>query len=419
MTLSASKEATSSSYNKLDGSIINTIRKGVHDLWHLISVRPGYYPTSVRDAVVRLVANSAIPLEILDETSSTESVSEDQLEVPGPPTPHLLDYDWRLTRRMVSKLLTRPLELSNSAGRVLLSGVPSIYMLAENQRLADRISLLDRDNPIAASETSYHSDGTVYGCDLIHRVPSLPPVHVVLADPPGYVGEAVGFLRGASQSCVRDTALLSFALDGVRKEIRDERRQIIARAEALGLGYVGIETVALSYATPFFERNVLRASGFQQVALAWRFGKTGSSLPKNGSVNTDGSVWDEVTIDGVRFRVQHVEGDGFVAPRLKKLVEGDILPTISRRVDRPNQVLLWASGNRIFRCNGASVFTAILRAVRDLEHPIAAIQSLVSHLINDSQVRLIQLTASQVERIVHTEVLEMKDLIQETAVGNT
>ena len=134
--------------------------------------------------------------------------------------------------------------------------------------------------------------------------------------PPWYVDEAVGFLRGASQSCVRGgTVLLSFAPDGMKPEIRDERMQIIARAEALGLSYVGIENLALSYATPFFERNALHASGFQQVAPAWRrgdlltFRKAGSTFPKNGSVNTDGSVWDEVSIDGVRFRVRHVEGE--------------------------------------------------------------------------------------------------------------
>ena len=50
-----------------------------------ISVLPGYYPTSIRDAVGRLVANSVIPPAILDEASSTESVSETQLEVPGLP----------------------------------------------------------------------------------------------------------------------------------------------------------------------------------------------------------------------------------------------------------------------------------------------------------------------------------------------
>ena len=264
MKLSTSNEAIPSAYEiNLDRSIVGAVSEGVHDLWHLIAVLPGYYPTSIRDAVRRLVANSAIPPTILDETSPTEAASESQLEIPGLPTPHPLDYDWRFTKRTASELLTRLFALTNHAERVLLLGVPSIYVLAENQRLADRFTLLDRNNPVAPSGTSHYSGGTVYGCDLMHGVPSLPPANAVLADPPWYVDEAVSFLRSASQSCVSGaTILLSFAPDGMRPEIRDERRLIIARAEALGLSYVGIETLALSYATPFFERNALRASGF-------------------------------------------------------------------------------------------------------------------------------------------------------------
>ena len=421
MTLSTSNKATSSAYEiNLDRSIVDAVREGVHDLWHLISVLPGYYPTSVRDAVGRLIANSEISPAILDEASPTKSVSETQMEVPGLPTPHPLDYDWRFTRRTASELLTRLLALSSPAERVLLLGVPSIYVLAENQGLADRIILLDLNNPLTVSETSHNSGGTVYGCDLMHRVPSLPPVHAVLADPPWYVDEAVGFLRSASQSCASGaTILLSFAPDGMRPEIRDERRQIIARAGSLGLSFIGIEHLAVSYTTPFFERNALIASGFRQVALDWRrgdlltFRKTGTSFPNLDSVNEDGGVWDEVTIDGVRFRVRRVEGDGFADPQLKKLIEGDVLPTVSRRDGRRNQALVWTSGNRVFGCDGASVFAAILSAVQASEHPTAAVQDLVPQPINDLQARLIQSTASQVERIVHTEVREMMDFAQE------
>ena len=424
MTLSTSNKAKSSTYEiNLDRSIIDAVREGVHDLWHLISVLPGYYPISVRDAVRRLVASSEIPPAILDEASSTKLVSEAQLEVPGLPTPHPLDYDWRFTRRTASELLTRLLALSNPAERVLLLGVPSIYMLAENLRLADRIILLDRHGPHTLSETRHRAGAAVYGCDLMHGVPSLPPVHAVLADPPWYVDEAVGFLRSASQSCDSGaTILLSFAPDGMRPEVPDERRQIIARTEAFGLSFIGLEHLALSYATPFFERNALRASGFRHVALDWRrgdlltFRKTRSPFLNDGSVRAGDGAWDEVSIDGVRFRVRCVEGDGFADPRLKKLVEGDILPTVSRRDDRRNQALVWTSGNRVFRCDGAAVFTAILRAVQANEHPTAVVQDMVPQPINDSQARLIQSTASQVERIVRTEVREMKDFAQE-AVG--
>lgn len=425
MTLSSSREAASFDYEvNLHRSIVSAIRNGVQDLWQLISVLPGYYPTSIRDAARRLAADSVIPPTILNEAPPIGSTSEADLEVPGLSTPHPLDYDWRFTRKTAGELLTRLLTLTDPEGRVLLLGVPSVYVHAKNQRLNDRVILLDQNSPVGSSDASHHSGGTVYGCDLIRGLPSLPPVHAVLADPPWYVNEAVGFLRAASQSCVRGgTVLLSFAPDGMRPGIRDERMEIIVRAEALGLSYVGIDSLALSYATPFFERNALRASGFRQVFPAWRrgdlltFRKTGRSSAETGPVNADGGVWDEVSIDGIRFRVRRVEGHGFSDPRLKKLVEGDVLPTVSRRDARRGQVLVWTSGNRVFRCNGASVFMAILRAVQASEDPTAAVQDLVPSVINDSQARLVQSTASQVDQIVRTEAQEMKDFAQESAVS--
>ena len=42
MTLSISNMALSSNYeSNLDKSIVNAVRGGAHDLWHLISVLPG------------------------------------------------------------------------------------------------------------------------------------------------------------------------------------------------------------------------------------------------------------------------------------------------------------------------------------------------------------------------------------------
>ena len=128
----------------------------------------GYYPTLVRDAVDRLIANSVIPPAISDEASKTDSEPEPQLEVPSLPVPHPLDYDWRFTKRTAGELLKKLLALTNSTDCVVLLGAPSIYVLAEKQRLADRLILLDRNNPLANSEVSSQSGGTAYCCDLMH-----------------------------------------------------------------------------------------------------------------------------------------------------------------------------------------------------------------------------------------------------------
>ena len=417
MTLSISNMAPPSSYdNDLDHSIVNAVREGAHDLWHLISVLPGHYPTVVRDAVARLISNSVIPAGIGDEAPETDPGQHSQLEVPGLSVPHPLDFDWRFTRGTAGVLLEKLDALTRSANPAALLGTPSVYVLAKTQGLAHRFILLDQNTSLANSEACSLSGGKVFCCDLMHGVPSLPLVHAVLADPPWYVDEAVGFLRTASQiSTSGATILLSFGPDGMRPGIPGERKRIIAEAEAMGLSLTGIHHLALSYATPFFERNALHASGFKQVAPAWRrgdllsFQKVNDLYSPKHFANGDDRTWTEVTIDGVRIRVRRGGIKCFANPRLEKLVPGDILPTVSRRDDRRQQVEVWTSGNRVYRSAGTHTLTVLLHALQASENPTAAVQRVLHQPMNDLQIRLVDSTVSQVKQIVQTECREMKD----------
>ena len=417
MINSISSLAPSSSYDSyLDRSIVNAVREGAHDLWHLISVLPGFYPTLVREAVARLIGTSLIPEGVRDEAPQTDSEPHAQLVVPGLPVPHPLDFDWRFTLGTAGVLLERLDELSRSANPVALLGTPSVYVLAKTRGLAHKFILLDQNDSSANSEACSPSGGRVYCCDLMDGVPSLPQVHAVLADPPWYVDDAIGFLRAASQiSASGATILLSFGPDGMRPGIPGERKRLIAEAEAMGLHLTGITHLMLSYATPFFERNALHAAGFKQVAPAWRrgdllaFQKVGDPYSPRHSANGDNNVWVEVTIDGVRLRVRRRGINGFANPRLEQLVPGDILPTVSRRDGRRQQVDVWTSGNRVYRSTGTHILTVLLHAIRDSENPTAAVQRLLHQPMDDVQIRLVESTVLQVKQIVQTECREMKD----------
>ena len=412
----SSMAPASSDDSYLDCSIVNAVREGADDLWNLISVLPGFYPTVVREAVARLISNSVIPEGIRDEASQADPERHSQLEVPGLPVPHPLDFDWRFTRGTTGVLLQRLDALSKSANPVALLGTPSVYVLAETRGLAHKFILLDQNDSLANSEACSPSGGLVYCCDLLDGVPSLPLVHTVLADPPWYVDDAMGFLRAASQITASGaTILLSFGPDGMRPGIAEERKRIIAEAEAMGLRLTGIDHLALSYATPFFERNALHAAGFTQVAPAWRrgdlfaFQKVGDPYSPRPSANGDNDTWVEVTIDGVRLRVRQRGIRGFANPRLEQLVPGDILPTVSRRDGRRQQVDVWTSGNRVYRSTGTHILTVLLHAIRDSENPTAAVQRLLHQPMDNVQIRFVKSTVLQVNQIVQTECREMKD----------
>ena len=417
MTPSISSMSLSSSYDSyLDRSIVNAVREGAHDLWHLISVLPGFYPTLVREAVARLIRNSVIPEGISDEAPQTDPAPHSQLEVPGLPVPHPLDFDWRFTRGTAGVLLGRLDALSRSATPVALLGTPSVYVLAKRQRLAHKFILLDQNDSLANSEACSSSGGRHYCCDLMDRVPNLPLVHTVLADPPWYVDDAMAFLRVASQISAKGaTILLSFGPDGMRPGIPGERKRLIAEAEAMGLHLTGISHLTLSYATPFFERNALHAAGFTQVAPAWRrgdllaFQKVSDPYSPRHSANGDNYTWAEVSIDRVRFRVRQRGIEGFADPRLAQLVPGDILPTVSRRDGRRQRVDVWTSGNRVYGSTGTHILTVLLHAIRDSESPTAAVQRLQHQPMDDVQIRLVESTVLQVKQIVQAEGRDMKD----------
>ena len=417
MTPSISSMAPSSSYDGyLDRCIVNAVREGARDLWHLISVLPGFYPTLVREAVARLIGNSVIPEGIRDEAPQTDPEPHSQLEVPGLPVPHPLDFDWRFTRETAGVLLERLDALSRSASPVALLGTPSVYVLAKRRGLAHKFILLDQNDSLANSEACSPSGGRIYRCDLMDRVPSFPLVHTVLADPPWYVDDAMGFLRAASQiSASGATILLSFGPDGMRPGIPGERKRLIAEAEAMGLRLTGIDHLALSYATPFFERNALHAAGFTQVAPAWRrgdllsFRKVGDPRSPRHSANRDNYTWAEVTIDTVRLRVRQRGIKGFADPRLEPLVPGDVLPSVSRRDIRRQQVDLWTNGNRVYRSPGTHILTVLLHTIQASENPTAAIQRLSHQPMSNVQIRLVEATVLQVKQIVQVECREMTD----------
>ena len=135
-------------------------------------------------------------------------------------------------------------------------------------------------------------------------------------------------------------------------------------------------------------------------------------------MNTDDSAWVEVSIDGVRIRVRQRDGEGFANPQLKKLVTDDVLPTVSRRDSRRQQVDIWTSGNRVYRCDGTHILTALLHAIESLENPLIAIQRILHHPLDDLQSKLVKSSVLQVKQLVGTERREMKDFANGLRHGN-
>ncbi len=406
-----------SQYNRdIDRWIVDAVRSGVKDFWQLVSALPGVYPTVVREAVDRLVEESRIPRTVGVERP-TEALNLDlDLEVPGLPPPHPISSDWRFTRKTADDLLRQVVYIAGQKGGVGLLGTPSVFFLAALDGVPGQFFLLD-DNLSLADKVPRSSNGRTFRrCDVKRDVADIPPVRAVLADPPWYKEDVLGFLRTAAHVCTHNgTVLLGFAPEGTRPGIVAERDGIIDEADKIGLKFVGIKTLALSYATPFFEYNALRAARLKHVPETWRrgdllqFRKIGDVRPLEGIPNSTPCPWAEAHAGGVEIRVRIDSQVGFADPRLVPLVNGDILPSVSRRDSLGKVADVWTIGNRIYRCEGKSILLPILRALDEGKNSSKAVMQSVGRNLNVGESEIVERAIAQLKDVVATEQNEMRE----------
>ena len=402
----------------IDRWIIGAYRAGAQDFWHLVSLLPAVYPTVVRQVVERLIAASSIPAHLAVERPTRDSSGVSSAEVPGLPTPNPLAFDWRYTKDTAGELLERVVASTDPTQTVGLLGSPSVYKMAAMREAPRQFILLDQNGSLPIDGPQSLVGSLFRRCDMQHDEIDLPPVQAVLADPPWYEDETLAFLRTAARICAdQGKVLLSSAPDGVRPGIREERERIIAGAAKSGLRFLRIERLALSYATPFFEHNALRAAGFVHVSPNWRRGDllifelTGDSLPGPMNPIAHRAEWAQVDIRGATIWVRLKDQPGFIDPRLVRLVQGDILPTVSRRDDRREAADVWTAGNRIYRCDGSHILSVVLNAIGVSEAPLEAVERRLQRPLDHLEAAKVESSFVQVERIIQTELQEMRSFV--------
>jgi hypothetical protein len=111
--------------------------------------------------------------------------------------------------------------------------------------------------------------------------------------------------------------------------------------------------LAIAYETPFFERNALAAAGIYPPPQ-WRRGdlivfRKAHTSTRSPASSVRGREWTEVGIGRMRLFIRGTSAVCSEEASLISLVDGDILPTVSRRDPRRRLANIWTSGNRIFR----------------------------------------------------------------------
>jgi len=405
----------------VDQWTLDAVASGVAEFWELVCALPGVYPSAALKSVSRLAAKGKVEQALLPTGKPPRPVAGIQnraakcqkSRIPQ----HPLAYDWRFSDLSAVKLMDLVLDLAKEPKTIAFLGTPTLYLLAAERSFRGKFLLVDRNPHLGAFLPQDPPRAGIETLDIINWNPTARETfQVVVADPPWYEDETNCFLWVAARLCELDGhILLSFPSIGARPGMAEEWVRLLETLPGYGLEMVRVEESALSYLTPLFEHNSLRAEGFDSVAGDWRRGdlvvlrKTLQASPRRPALGSEQQSWREFVIDGASIWVQPDGSAKFQDPTLLPLVTRDILPTVSRRDSRRKSAQVWTAGNRVFGCNGTDVVAAILRAFEVGDEAQVVVAQSIDRGLTHQERGLVSRAMEQIKEILDTESKERKD----------
>jgi len=164
---------------------------------------------------------------------------------------------------------------------------------------------------------------------------------------------------------------------------------------------------------PRFERNALNADAIYNVPAQWRRADLAILVLERRAVvprpvfEGRGEAWLEESVATIRFKIR-MKGaaNKFNDPALITVIEGDVLPSVSRRDSRRAQADVWTPGNRIYHCKGPRILSYLLQAMRRGEPPRRLIEGRLGRALSDTERSCVMGASRQINRLVELELRE-------------
>lgn len=358
------------------GWIEEAIKTGAESFDDLVENLPGVYPAEIASALdenqdIGIAVSDRSPISIEFGTLSPETV-EQRSKLP---VPHPLDFDWRFSTLAVERLIDRFEQLGILNPRVALVGTPSLYMPMKKSVPSTAIELFEANQVMVGAIQALSSSALTN----VHRVESLVQkensVDVAILDPPWYPEITEPFIaQAAAMTRINGTIWIAMPPVGTRPNITREIENTIGYAKSVGLRLVKIDKDWLPYDAPPFEINALSAVGITEIDPEWRkadlytFRRGPGSIDnaqlsnKTLTIPESDEGWEEVIVGRVRLRIKKSSCSGG-SIGLNSIVEGDVMPSVSRRALGREFANVWTSGNRIFRAERPDQIVNILRHI--------------------------------------------------------
>lgn len=326
----------------------------------------GAFPTVVYDRLEALDLAESLPKGRTTDVERPHSLREPEL--------HPLDFEWYFTAETATDIAT---ELADAGGPVLCLGAPTVaFALAER---GVPVTLVDRNELVETRFASRYDHFEFVNSDIADPL-ALDEAHpVAFFDPPWYPEETITWFRRAGAH-VADGGRIYFVLFPplVRPSAAAQRERVLEAAERIGS--VTVDDGAVTYHTPVFEREVLRESA-APVVRDWRRGDLVRIDVETPAAAADARIeppaaadeserdrepgWETFVANGRVVKVRRTlvsETDAVLAPI--EGCDGYVLPSVSRRDARRQNVDLWTSRNRVAAVGNRE---AVVGALRKLE----------------------------------------------------
>lgn len=399
--------------SQIDGFVLAEVQLGTASFSELLQRLPSIYPTEVLASLNRLAKGGRVSVELCN------FLHRDAERRPGRPPdgrcllplPHPLDYEWRFAPDSSRTLLNLASDFTPVGGDVLLFGTPGLAVEALALPINRRLTVLSEEN-IVTDRLITLNRATGSPLTIAYCSAGLPreSADAVILDPPWYMDFIRPMLAAAAGACrMRGFVFLSVPPANTRPTAEEDRLSIIRFAGRLGLDLVDHQPLAIRYDTPFFEANALAVAGIFPPSR-WRRGdllvmrKVSEGTRSVPRATNRRRPWVEVPVGRMRLFVSAASSGAGGSKGILPLLDGDVLPTVSRRHPRRRDAQIWTSGNRIYRTDNARlVVEAALVFTRESDEGSSAQPSLWGNVYASEALERV---GRQIAELAKTEAAE-------------
>ena len=361
--------------SQMDNTVLNLLER-YDDFYMVMKNNHGIHPIDLQKSIERLYQTKKISKSKYSRMITTAAKNNNPAVLDMPdvlPVPHILDYDWRFSLQGLEYMAEQiKRNVKGKDATIAFLGAPTLfkYFYKKSYRnikliLVD-INATKHSVGIDANRASFIDCNLNGSCKELHAINA----DMVVMDPPWYLNYYQLFFDRASLMCKLGSQIMCIMPPKFTKARTENETEMLLESlnKDYGLVKKHYHSGVVSYHTPPYEQNVLRANGIFCNPDNWRIGDL---LVVEKVYNTYGGRihnfsiaepnWDEVTISNIRIKYRRC--DDLISNYhivLERIFSNDIYPSVKRSYGGKKTINVWTSGNRVFWCNNMPVLKMLL-----------------------------------------------------------